>query len=169
MKDALKRTVRVLVAFVLPAAVVLAFVATLLASLSANATEPGALAAMREEAMRMRESAFRSISLPREVVAQFLRETNKPGIRTLLVAGDHFESMIRKSIVYHDIVVGPSDVPMTAEKWEVYWGRRVFSAFLVYPTEGPFYWSFKIRTTSSIMACLPFGVEHITSTVARAT
>jgi len=126
-------------------------------------------ATSREEAMRIRESAFRSISLPSPVITQFLRVTEKPGQKVTVGKGEHFESLMMHGIVYHDVVVDPNDVPMPAERWEIHWDRRTFSVFLTFPSGDKPYWSFKIRTDKTVMACST-EVEHIpVNNVARAT
>ena len=125
----------------------------------------------RADAMQKRESAFRSITLPDEVITQFLRVTETPGEKTLVLKGQEFESMVVHGAVYHGVVVSSKDAPMLAEKWEVHWGARVFSVFLVFPRGDTPYWSFKIRTdkTQALLACSPTLDERIHSTVARAT
>lgn len=128
-------------------------------------------ATTREEAIRTRENAFRSISLPTPVITQFLRVTEKPGQDVKILTGDHFESFIADGSVFHDVVVSPFYTSISAEKWEVRWERKVFSAFLISSKNNHFYWSFKIRTDTTIIAVAyqPFGAERIPiTTIARA-
>lgn len=120
-------------------------------------------ATTRADAIQKREDAFRAVFLPTPVFTQLLRVTEKPGEKVWLTAGDHFEALILKGIVHHDVVVALENVPISAEKWEVYWEGKIFSAFLVFPQKDKVYWGIKIRTTAAghTMACSPFGAGHI--------
>ncbi len=152
----------------LPVAVVAVILAMVLVQKLANADEsPHAKA--RAEAMQARESAFRSITLPGEVITQFLRVTRKPGEKVLVLKGQEFESAVVHGVVYHGVIISPEDAPMSAEKWEVHWGARVFSVFLVYPKGDSPYWSFKIRTDRTVTAiAYSASAEYIPNNAARA-
>ena len=93
----------------------------------------------RTEAMRMRESAFRSLGLPEPVAAAFMRATEQPGSRTHLTNGDHLTKMLsRGGVVHRDVLVdfvkppisGKMEYAAPAEMWEVRFQGNVYSLIL---------------------------------------
>lgn len=96
-------------------------------------------AATRAEAMRTRESAFRKMDLPAQVVKQLMLATERPGEKVRIVVGNHLSVMLSKGgVVHRDVVVafvkppisGRMEYAAPAEKWQVLWEGKVFTIFL---------------------------------------
>ena len=96
-------------------------------------------ATSREEAMRTRESAFRKLGLPEEVVAIFMIATDKPGEKMSLNVGDKLGAMLSKGGVVHKNVTvafvkppisGKMEYAAPAEKWQLTYGGKVYDLYL---------------------------------------
>lgn len=94
-------------------------------------------ATLREEAMRTRESAFRALGLPEPVVVQLMAATLQPGEKTRINVGDQLDAMLSKGGVVHRNVTVAFAAPVRgmeyaapAEKWQVTWEGRTYTALL---------------------------------------
>lgn len=116
-------------------------------------------AATRAEAMRTRESAFRSMGLPAPVIAKFMRVTEKPGEKVRIVNGDKFSAMMsRNGVVHRDVTVafvappvsGKMEYAAPAEQWQVVWEGKVFTVLLPEICNN---WSYKWAGRDIALAC----------------
>lgn len=96
-------------------------------------------ATSREEGMRTRESAFRKLGLPADVIATFMVATDKPGEKVRIVNGDKLSAMLSKGgVVHRNVTVAFVKPPQTAnmefaapaEKWSVTQGDKTYTVFL---------------------------------------
>lgn len=91
------------------------------------------------EAMRTRESAFRKLGFPEQVVPLLMKKTEQPGTPMRIVNGDHLSAMLSKGGVAHkdvlvDFVKPPIKEKMEyaapAQKWQVSWQGKTYTVIL---------------------------------------
>jgi len=96
-------------------------------------------ATSREEAMRTRESAFKKLGLPADVVSILMIATDKPGEKVSLNVGDKLGAMLSKGgVVHRNVIVafvkppisGKMEYAAPAEKWQVTFEGGVFTVIL---------------------------------------
>ncbi|MCR4275998.1 MAG: hypothetical protein NUV90_01305 [Candidatus Parcubacteria bacterium] len=93
-------------------------------------------ATSREAAMQTRESAFRKLGFPNPVIELFMQATKVAGEKVKLSMGSRLTTMLSKGSVHQDVVIDwqapirGTELVAPAEKWQVTWEGKVFTAFL---------------------------------------
>lgn len=110
-------------------------------------------ATSQEEAMRTRESAFRTLGLPEPVIALFLLATDTPGKKVRIVNGEKLSGMLSKGGVLHRNVLvdfvkppvsGKMEYAAPAQMWQVTWHGELYTLLLPEVCNN---WSYMVSTT----------------------